>query len=120
VVDTFTTSRQVDSRMIIPFDLLRITTSTDGRRCTINTPHVDMIQILYCKEEAISDLELRGTLDIIAEAGGYFGEGVDEFITEILQDLQQWKYVEEVESDDESYWVLTPKGVLLKEEIAGL
>jgi hypothetical protein len=79
-----------------------------------------MIQTLHSKEEAQADFELLFTLDLIAEASGYSGEGVDEFITEILQDLQQWKYVEEMESDDESYWVLTPKGVLLKEEIAGL
>ncbi|WP_193200869.1 hypothetical protein [Nostoc sp. MG11] len=104
--------------MIIPFDLLRTVTSTDGKRCVIGTPYAEVIGILHSKQEALIDYELRGTLEMIALGGAYSGEGVDEFLTEILQDLRVWGYVEEVESD-EPYWVLTSNGVLLKQEIAG-
>jgi hypothetical protein len=103
--------------MIIPFDLLRITTSTDGRRCIIGTTYADVIGILHSQNEVFIDYQLRGTLEMITEGGAYSGEGVDEFLTEILTDLQNWNYVEEIVTDDEYYWVLTPLGVLLKSEI---
>ncbi|MBD6621022.1 hypothetical protein FNW02_36185 [Komarekiella sp. 'clone 1'] len=104
--------------MIIPFDLLRTVTSTDGRRCIIGTAYAEIIGILHSEQEAFIDYELRGTFEMIAEGGAYSGEVVYEFLTEILQDLRGWGYVEEVESD-ELYWVLTSNGVLLKQEIAG-
>jgi hypothetical protein len=92
--------------MIIPFELLRTVTSADGKRCVIGTPHAEVIGILHSKQEALIDYELQGTLEMIALGGAYSGEGVDEFLTEILQDLRVWGYVEEVERD-EPYWVLT-------------
>jgi hypothetical protein len=104
--------------MIIPFELLTTVTSADGKRCVIGTPYAEVIGILYSKQEALADHEMRGTLDMIALGGAYSGEGVDEFLIEILQDLRGWGYVEEVERD-EPYWVLTSNGVLLKQEIAG-
>jgi hypothetical protein len=103
--------------MIIPFDLLRTVTSTDGRRCIIGTSYADVIGILHSEQEVLIDYDLRGTFEMIAEGGAYSGEGVDEFLTEILQDLQQWNYVKEIENEDEPYWVLTTLGVLLKSEI---
>jgi hypothetical protein len=103
--------------MIIPFDLQAKVTATDGKECIISTAYVDIIQILTSKELAQADPEMRGTLDMIAEGGGFCGEDVDEFLSDVLDELQDWEFVEEVDDGEDVYWVLTQKGVLLKAEL---
>ena len=111
--------------MIIPFDLKILATTTDGEQGIISTVYVDVIQILTSQKDAISYAgrnaialpEMRGTIDMIAECGGFCGEGVDEFLTHVLKQLQGWGFVEEVNNGEDTYWVLSPKGLLLKAEI---
>ncbi|AUB44175.1 hypothetical protein COO91_10398 (plasmid) [Nostoc flagelliforme CCNUN1] len=103
--------------MIIPFNLQAKVTATDGKECIISTAYVDIIQILASKELAQADPEMRGTLDMIAENGSFCGEGVDEFLSDVLDELQDWEFVEEIDDGNSTYWVLTPKGVLLQAEL---
>ncbi|AUB44563.1 hypothetical protein COO91_10799 (plasmid) [Nostoc flagelliforme CCNUN1] len=103
--------------MIIPFDLQAKVTATDGKECIISTAYVEIIQILTSKELAFADPELRGTLDMIAEGGGFCGEGVDKFLSDVLDELQDWEFVKEVDDGEDVYWVLTQKGILLKAEL---
>ncbi|MBD6621037.1 hypothetical protein FNW02_36270 [Komarekiella sp. 'clone 1'] len=103
--------------MIIPFDLQGQAIATDGKEYTVSTAYVDIIKILTSSELAFIDHQMRGTLDVIAEGGGFCGEGVDEFLSDVLDELQDWGLVEEVDDGNQIYWVLTPKGVLLKAEL---
>ena len=103
--------------MIIPFDLQTQAIATDGKKCIISTVYVDIIQILTSPAEALTDPEMQGTIDIIAENGGFCGDGVDEFLLDVLKELQAWEFVQEINNGDYTYWVLSPKGLLLKAEI---
>ncbi|MBD2468744.1 hypothetical protein [Nostoc sp. FACHB-145] len=103
--------------MIIPFDLQTQAIATDGRKCIFSTVYVDIIQILTSAEEALIDPEMQGTIDMIAEGGGFCGDGVDEFLNEILFELQDWGFVQEINNGNYTYWVLSPLGLLLKAEI---
>jgi hypothetical protein len=103
--------------MIIPFDLQTQAIATDGQKCIISTVYVDIIQILTSLEEALIDPQMQGTIDIIAKGGGFYGDGVDEFLNEILSELQAWEFVQEVNNGDYTYWALSPLGLLLKAEI---
>ncbi|MBD2471499.1 hypothetical protein [Nostoc sp. FACHB-145] len=103
--------------MIIPFDLQTQAIATDGRKCIFSTVYVDIIEILTSAEEALTDPEMQGTIDMIAEGGSFSGDGVDEFLLDALKELQAWEFVQEVNNGDYTYWVLSPKGLLLKAEI---
>ncbi|YAF99004.1 MAG: hypothetical protein AB3A66_28830 (plasmid) [Nodularia sp. CChRGM 3473] len=103
--------------MIIPFDLKTVATTTDGKQGIISTVYMDVIQILTSPEEAIALPQTRGTLDMIVEGGGFCGDGVDEFLSDVLQELKDWGFVQEINNRDDTYWVLSPKGLLLKAEI---
>ncbi|BAT56693.1 unknown protein (plasmid) [Nostoc sp. NIES-3756] len=103
--------------MIIPFDLKTVATTTDGEQGIISTVYVDVIQILTSPQEALADTEMQGTITMIAECGGFGGDGVDEFLSDVLKELQDWGFVQEVEDDHGNYWVLTPLGLLLKAEL---
>ncbi|BBD62772.1 hypothetical protein NIES2109_56220 (plasmid) [Nostoc sp. HK-01] len=103
--------------MIIPFDLQTQVIASDARKCIISTVYVDIIQILTSPAEALIDPEMQGTIDMIAEGGGFCGDGVDEFLLDALKELEIWKFVQEVNNGDYTYWVLSPLGLLLKAEI---
>lgn len=103
--------------MIIPFDLQSQAIATDGKKCIISTAYVDIIQILTSPKQAIADPQMRGTIDMIAEGGAFCGDGVDEFLSDVLQELKDWEFVQEINNGDDTYWVLSPKGLLLKAEI---
>ncbi|WP_193200936.1 hypothetical protein [Nostoc sp. MG11] len=100
--------------MIIPFDLQGRAKATDGKEYIVSTAYVDIIEILTSKESAHADHQMRGTLDMIAEGGGFCGEDVDEFLSDVLDELQDWGLVEEIDDGNEIYWVLTPKGCVAK------
>lgn len=61
-----------------PFDLKTVATTTDDEQGIISTVYVDVIQILT-SPQALADTEMQGTITMIAECGGFGGDGIDEF-----------------------------------------
>ncbi|BCL40130.1 hypothetical protein [Nostoc sp. MS1] len=103
--------------MIIPFDLQALVTASDGKQCIISTVYVDVIKILTSPQEALADPEMQGTIEMIIDCGAFCGDGVGEFLSDVLKELQDWGFVQEISNGNDSYWVLSPKGLLLKAEI---